>query len=348
MPVLGAGGPPCPHDGFAPRMIFDTLYAPARPRLAQPRLALVLAGAAAAMPGWLHRLEAQRMAHGLRPAEGGLGVVLLPRDRPMPAAALPGSLPFALRMARPGETWREGLLAAAEWVGPAGAVLVAEAERLPEPGWLAAHAGALTAGAPAVAGRVRSAEPGWDYAGLLDAIAARLDPAGDAAPMAGAAGTLALRAGLLGTAMPLPGPEGLLAGLQARDVPVRQADAMVTGPAALPALERLGPACRRLRARAALRRLWTGGVGSAAPENAALRRLARRLGLPAGALAAMLRARHFGTAWAAVEDASPALALRPLPPGALAAERVRARLLLRALSLWPQRAGGVPAGICIC
>jgi hypothetical protein len=92
-------------------------------------------------------------------------------------------------------------------------------------------------------------------------------------------------------------------------------------------------------------------VGSAAPETAALRRLARRLGLPAGALAAMLRARHFGAAWAAVEAASPALVLRPLPPEALAAERVRARLLLRALSLWPQRAGGAPgapAGIRIC
>jgi hypothetical protein len=313
-------------------MIFDSLHAPDRLRLARPRLALLLAGEAAAMPAWLQRLKAQRLAHGLRPAEGGLGVLLLPRDRPVPAAALPGDLPFTLRMAAPGEAWRAGLLAAADWVGPAGAVLVAETERLPEPGWLAAHAGAMTEGAAAVAGRVRVMGPGWDYAGLLAAIAVRLDPAGDAEPVAGAAGTLALRAGLLGEAMPLPGPGALLAGLRARDVPLRQAEAVVAGPAALPGLERLGAACGRVRARAALRRLWADGVGSAAAETAALRRLARRLGLPAGALAAMLRARHFGAAWAA-------------------AERVRARLLLRALSLWPQRAGGAPgapAGIRIC
>ncbi len=344
MSVPGAGGPRCRNHGVAPFMMFDTLHVPARPRLARPRLALLLAGDAAAMPGWLRRLEAQRLAHGLRPAEGGLGVVLLPRDRPVPATALPSDLPFALRMTTPGEAWREGVLAAADWVGPAGAVLVAEAERLPEPGWLAAHAGAMAAGAPAVAGRVRMEGPGWDYAGLLAAIAARLDPAGDVAPMAGAAGTLSLRAGLLGEAMPLQGPDALLAGLRARDVPVREAEAVVTGPVALPALERLGAACRRVRARAAARRLWTEGVGSVAPENAALRRLARRLGLPAGALAAALRARHFGTAWVAVEAESPALGLRPLRPGDLATERVRARLLLQALSLWPKsklRSGGI-------
>jgi hypothetical protein len=245
----------------------------------------------------------------------------------------PEAWPFALRLGVPGGSWRDAMLAAADWVGPEGVVLSAEAERLPEPGWLAAHADAMAAGAPVVTGQVRTEGPAWAYARLLTTIAARLDPAAQAEPPTGAAGTLALRAALLGGPAPLQGPAALLAGLRARDVPIRQAAAMVTGPVDPPVPEQLGAAYRRIQARAALRRLWEDGTGSVAPETAALHALARRLGLPAGRLGFELRARHFGMAWAAVEQASPRLAFIPLRPEALAGERRRARLLLGWLRL---------------
>lgn len=315
--------------------MFEALHLPAHARLSRPRLALVLDGTAAAIPAWLGRLEAQRLAHGLRPSEGGIGVLLLPRDRIAPAPLCPEGWPFALTLGAPASSWRDGMQAAADWVGPEGIVLTAQAERLPEPGWLAAHAEAMAAGAPVAVGHLRTEGHAWDYARLVAAIAARLDPGAQDGPPTGAAGTLALRAGLLRGAVPLQGPAALLDLLRARDVPVRQAAAVVTGQAAPPAPERLGAAWQRIAARAALRRLWESGAGSVAPETAALRGLARRLGLPAGRIGAELRARHFGRAWAAVEAASPHLAFDPLRPEALDAARRRARLLLGWLRLRP-------------
>ena len=323
--------------------MFDTLHAPARPRLAQPRLAILLTGPATAMPAWLRLLDAQRLLEGMRPAEGGFGVMLLPRDRPLAPAEVPDAPGFALRQT--GGLWREGLRHVAEWVGPDGAVLLADAAALPQPGWLAAHAAGLSAGAEAVAGRLRPLGPcpaERAHAALLAEIAARLDP-GEGMGWPGLdaeiAGNLSLRVGLLG-GIEAAEPLALLAGLRRRDARLQVVPgATVSGAAAVPRLERLGAFRQRMQARAALRRLWQDGIGTVLPEDAALWRLAARLGLPAGALAACLRPRHFGAAWAAVEQASPRLAFAPLRPGELAAEHRRARLLLGWLR-WVRTAAG--------
>ncbi|MBL6078956.1 hypothetical protein JMJ56_13135 [Belnapia sp. T18] len=327
--------------------MFDTLHAPARPRLARPRLAILLTGTAAAMPAWLQLLGTQRLADAMRPAEGGVGVMLLPRDRPLARGEVPGTPAFALRQAG-GGLWREGVDHAAEWVGPEGAVLLADAAALPQPGWLAAHAAGLSAGAEVVAGPLRPIGPRSaerDHAMLLAEIAARLD-LGEGPGWLGldaeVIGNLSLRARLL-DGVEADGPLALLAGLRRRDARVRlMPGAMVAGLAAPPRLERLEAFRRRVRVRAALRQLWEDGIGTVLPEDAALRRLAGRLGLPAGALAACLRPRHFGAAWAAVEGASPRLAFAPLRSGELAEERRRARLLLAWLQLVRTAAGRCP------
>ncbi|WP_043361121.1 hypothetical protein [Belnapia sp. F-4-1] len=327
--------------------MFDTLHAPARPCLARPRLAILLTGTAAAMPAWLRLLDAQRLAEGMRPADGGVGVMLLPCDRPLTRGEVPDAPAFALRQAE-GGLWRQGLGHAAAWVGPEGAVLLADAAALPQPGWLAAHAAGLSAGAEAVAGRLRPIGPGpaeRNHAMLLAEIAARLDP-GEGPGWLGldaeVTGNLSLRARLL-DGVEADGPLALLAGLRRRDAKVRlMPGAMVAGAPPPPRLERLGAFRRRVQARAALRQLWEDGIGTVRPEDAALRRLAARLGLPAGTLAACLRPRHFGAAWAAVEAASPRLAHAPLRPGALAAEHRRARLLLGWLRLVRRTGGRCP------
>ncbi|SDE12435.1 hypothetical protein [Belnapia rosea] len=322
--------------------MIETLHAPARAALTRPRLAILLTGAATAMPGWLRRLGDQRLADGLRPAAGAIGVVMLPAGRPLQRDDMPEDLPFSLRIAAPGPgSWREGLLAAADWVGPKGVVMLAEAGALPAPGWLAAHLAALAGGAEAVVGRLVPPTPAHAYARLLAEIACRLDPL-EQAPWPGldaeAVCNLSLRAALLDHDGPIAGPQALLASLRRRDLRLRSAPAaVVSGMSAPPVPERLVMACRRIRARAMLRRLWDEGVGTVAPETAALRRLARQLGLPAGALAGLLRLRHFGAVWDAVEAASPRLARQAVPPQALAGEHRRARLLLAALRLRPVR-----------
>ena len=73
--------------------------------------------------------------------------------------------------------------------------------------------------------------------------------------------------------------------------------------------DRLEPAAdcaRRAKARAALRALWEK------PDPAAIRALAVDLGQPARRLAAWVRRRYFGAAWADVEATSPALVRRPV------------------------------------
>lgn len=328
--------------------MFETLQTPTRIRLTRPRLAILLTGTAAAMPDWLRGLETQQLAEGMRPAEGGFGVLLLPEDRPAPREDMPEALPFPLRRLQPegapaGWRWREGMRHAADWVGPEGGVLLADAAARPQPGWLAAHAAGLAAGAEVVAGRLRpvgSRDAARDHAGVLARIAARLDPRDEMSwPGLDAeiAGNISLRAALLRGVEAADGPPALLAGLRRRDTRISRAtEAMVAGPGAAPRLERLGAFRRRMQAKAALRWLWEDGIGTALPESAALRRLAGRLGMPAGALAALLRARHFGAAWAAVEEASPRLGFEPMPPEALASEHLRARLLLAWLSLKPR------------
>lgn len=313
-----------------------------------PRLAVAVSGRLAGMPAGLRALLRQATPEGLALAPGSYGVVLAPQDRPEEALALAAHLaqrlPFPLRVALPaqpagpgaaGWAWRRGMLAAADWVGPAGMVVATEAAAVPEPGWLAAHVAALGAGAEAVAGRHRPAappNPASRYAAALEEIAARLDPdPDDPWPRHGEelSANLAVRAGVLAGGVPASGGAGLLAALRLRDARIRHApDALVAlpdaGPGPVP--EQFAAAHRRIRARAALRRLWRDGVGVGVPESAALRQLARSLGLPAGEVARHLGARHFGAAWAAVEAASGVLAPRLL--AATAADRARARLLL--------------------
>ena len=323
-----------------------------------PRLVVLVAGAAAAMPACLQGLRRQRGPAGLRLDPAELGVVLAP-DRPpaAPAAFLAGLAarqPFPPRLApagRPGAdaagwAWHAGLAAARDWCGPRGLILTLDAAAVPEPGWAAALVQALAEGATVATAAARPPPgPVGDYAALLAAIAARLDPEAGPEPLPD---SLALGAASLRGPIPAGGPAALLRMLAGRDAAIRAVPAVRAGQAAAPAPERLGPACRRLRARAALRRLGEDGVGQVRPETPALWSLARRCGLPAGEVARLLGARHFAAAWAGLEAACPALRPQPLAPGALRAETLCARLLLAWLRLAPQRAGrpgAAPGGV---
>jgi hypothetical protein len=90
--------------------------------------------------------------------------------------------------------------------------------------------------------------------------------------------------------------------------------------------DRLEPACdrlRRLRLRRALRVQWTRDAD--ATTCSTLRSLATRLDVPEACLVGLLRARHFGAAWAEIEAASPRLCVTvPVKLEELAAETARA------------------------
>ncbi|MBV1800120.1 hypothetical protein [Siccirubricoccus sp. G192] len=327
--------------------------------LAVPRavVAIPVGGAAAGLGHCLSALAGQRGAAGLRLAPGAFGVLLLLEPGQGQPDGLARGLPFPLRVleappAAPSWAWRQAMAAAAGWLGPdtpGTVVLTTEAAAAPAPDWLAANLAAIAAGADAVAGRVLAAAPAGPaarYAALLDALAARLDPdPDDPWPRHGleSGASLALTRDALLAAGGLPaagaedGVAALLGALRQRDRRIRHAPEVVVraAPGPLPGAppEPLAAARRRLAARAALRRLWRDGVGSVAPETPALWHWARRLRLPAGMLAGLLGARHFGAAWAAVEAASPALARRALPPGALPRQILAARLLLAGLRL---------------
>lgn len=363
-------------SGLLPRPLIATppaQDAATRPMRPGPRIVIAVSGALSAIPWCLAALRRQRTPEGLAPARGSFGVVIAPVLAPPgdPAAAravlatMAESLPFPLRLALPtgaataASAWREAMAAAADWAGPQGILLATPAEAVPAPGWLAAHLAAIGDGADAAVGEGRRPGAAGRYGLLLRHIALRLDPMAGAEagipdraedPLASLAVTVAA---LAGQPLPAGGPGSLLTRLRQRDARIdRLADGLVDGP--LPVPERLGPACRRWRCRAALRVLWEAGTGSVAPETPALRRWAQRLGLPAGALAGLLRARHFGTAWARVEQASPLLRPLPLPAAGLPLELARARLLLAWLRLTrpAQRAtpgggfGGGTPGIC--
>jgi GT2 family glycosyltransferase len=91
--------------------------------------------------------------------------------------------------------------------------------------------------------------------------------------------------------------------------------------------DRLEPAAdcaRRARARATLRTLWL------APDPAGSRALAAALGLPPRRLAAWLRHRYFGTAWAHVEATTPVLVRRPVARRDIETEMQAAETILAA------------------
>ncbi|RAI57155.1 hypothetical protein [Roseicella frigidaeris] len=312
----------------------------------------VVALAAGQQPALLVRclcaLALQRSRNGLWLAPGAFGAVVVPEGpvAPLQAALQPlgPSLPFLLTLAPPAATHaalREALARAAAWVAPEGPVLTTLAAAVPEPHWLERAMAGLADGADAVFGEAVAPAAGPDpaarYAGLLAALAARLDPdPADPHPAHGqeTVASFALRAGLL--ARPeglLPGPEGfpgLLAALRRQDGRLRHVAGMRVEAELSPGpVEPVLAWRRRLLARRALRAFWEQGIGLVAAETPGFRGWARRLGLPAGALGSLLAAPRFGAAWAAVEAASPVLsAARPLPPETLPRQMRLARLLL--------------------
>lgn len=345
-----------------------------RPAAARPRAAVaILAGPdPAPLVRCLGALALQRSAEGLWLARGAFGAVIQPTG---PAAALEAALrgigpalPFPLRVlaapAPPGEAWalRAALEAAQDWAG-GGAVLATSAEAVPEARWVAHAHAALAGGAALALGEVMPPGGGQDpagrYAGLLARLAARLDP-DPAEPHPAHGQDQALSFGIAGPALRslggLPagldgGFAGLLAVLRRRDARIRHVAGMRVEAALPPApVEPAIAAWRRLRARRRVREFWAAGIGVHAAETPEFRRLAARLGLPAGALGRALATPAFGAAWAAVEATSPALAAHPLlPPAALPREMRRARLLLAAAGLGrsaapAQRPGGLPPG----
>ncbi len=96
-------------------------------------------------------------------------------------------------------------------------------------------------------------------------------------------------------------------------------------------LEPAADCARRARCRAWLRAAFDDRCHDLTP-------LAEALQLPAAQLALLLRSRHFGAAWAAVEEAAPALHRRPVRAAQIASQIVTAQSILAGL---PRR---LPAG----
>jgi hypothetical protein len=327
---------------------------------ARVRPQAVVAIQAGAEPARLVRclcaLALQRSREGLWLAPDAFGVVIAPTGPATPLRqALQGlepALPFPIRMLPPAPDgappahWalRAAMTAAGDWLGGDGPVLATTAEAVPEARWVAHGVAALAGGAELALGEVvmpgRGPDAAARYAGLLAALAARLDPEEPAAAHGQeAAASFAIRAGLLARLGGLPagpagGLPGLLTALRRQDASIRHLPGLRVE-AELPAGP-IPPALavrRRLLARRALRQFWAEGIGSLAAETPAFRRWAARLGVPAGALGTALAATRFGAAWEAVEALSPALALPLLPPAALPREMLAARLLLAAARL---------------
>jgi hypothetical protein len=350
-----------------PRSLPQTLCS--RTCLAHPQAVVVLAAGRepVALVRSLCALALQRSADGLWLAADAFGVVLVPNG---PVAEVEGalaslgpSLPFPVRVTAPvpAGDWalRAGLDLAAGWAGPDGVVLTTLAGAVPEARWLAEATAALGSPLDAVLGEVVPPGNGPDaagrYAGLLAALAARLDPdPADPAPAHGReeAASLAIRgsalAGLGGLPIgPAGGPQsgppggvaGLLAALRRRDGRIRHLAGMRVEAALPPApIEPAFAVRRRLRARQAVRQFWAAGIGVFERETPGFRRWAARLGLTAGALGTALSATRFGVAWATVAAASPALAPALRPPEALPQELHLARLLLAA-ARWEGKPG---------
>jgi hypothetical protein len=333
------------------RLIAASAAARIRPKAA---VAILAGPDPRALARCLCALSLQRSTTGLWLAPDAFGVVVAPTGPAAPlleaVRGLGSSLPFPVTFMAPMRDghWalRGALAAAADWLGGEGPVLATRAEAVPEARWVAQAFTALSGPADLVLGEVVPPGQGPDaaarYAGLLAALAARLDPdPADPAPAHGqaAAASFGIRARALAALGGLPagpagGLPGLLAALRRRDARIRhlpdmRVEALLPPAPVAPALA----VRRRLLARRALRDFWALGIGSQAQETPAFRRWAARLGLPAGVLGAALAARHFGAAWETVAAASPALAMRTLPPSALPREMLAARLLLTSAHL---------------
>ena len=212
------------------------------------------------------------------------------------------------------------------------------------------------------------------YAGLLDRLAARIDPvAHDPWPAHGtqSGASIALRLApyraVGGVPLVSAGEDrALFAALARRDARIRHTpaarvvvscrlDGRAAGGMADTMRQRLAdpdhpvdarleaaiPALIRLRSRRALRLLRAGRPRLGDPQ-----RLALGLGLAPGALARIIAAPSFGLAWEALQSAAPLLRRpRRLAATGLPAEIVRARMLLRALGPLSPAAAARPAGI---
>ncbi len=319
-------------------------------------------------------LALQRSMDRLWLAPDAFGVVLVPNG-PVETvegvlASLGPALPYAVRITAPvpAGDWalRAGLDAALRWAGSAGVVLSTTAGAVPEAGWVAQALAALAGDQlDAALGEVvppgRGPDAAGRHAGLLAALAARLDPdPADPSPAHGqeSAASLALRGAALRALGGLPvgpagGVAGLLAGLRRQDGRVRHLAGMRVEATLPPApVEPARAVWRRLRARRAVREFWTQGTGVFERETPEFRRWAARLGLPAGSLGAALSVPCFGQAWTRVVAESPALAApAPLPPTALPREIAAAHALLALARLRrspavapPQRPGDFAPG----
>ena len=92
-------------------------------------------------------------------------------------------------------------------------------------------------------------------------------------------------------------------------------------------LEFLGDAARRASLRARLHEVWRSGAGS----SAGLAAIAGQLGLPPAEIAMLMTERHFGTAWAVIEEQSPMLRRRRVPVASLPVQTALARELIGSL-----------------
>ena len=369
------------------------MLSPAAPRAI---IAIPAHDEAAWLPGCLNALAAQILRGGL----ADIPVLVLANNctdaTAARARAMAPELPFPLlvmehrlppALAHAGGARHQAMEAAAALAGPATALLSTDAAARPDPGWLAANLDALAAGADAVAGTIaldateaarlppalrRREALEARYAGLLDRLAARIDPvAHDPWPSHGtqSGASIALRLApyrAVGGVPLVPAGEdrALFAALARRDARIRHTpaarvivscrlDGRAAGGMADTMRQRLAdprhpvdarleaaiPALIRLRSRRALRLLRAGRPRLGDPQRLAL-------GLAPGALAQIVAAPSFGLAWEALQSAAPLLRRpRRLAAAELPAEIARARTLLRALASLSPAAAARPAGI---
>jgi hypothetical protein len=286
-----------------------------------PPVVVALAAHDAATPigPALLALAAQAGPAGLPVAPGAFGVALAlgPGCARLGAVAraLAPELPFPLLIrdappppGGPAAFWsrRRALDLAASWLEDSGydeaVMLLTDAAALPSTVWLWDMLTGLDHRVEAVTGSIIGAPEPDARAARLGRLSALLDPGGAAPPAeARCDANLALRLSTwrrLPALPPAGGQAALLAALGRAEVRLRHLPgallALPVEPEPAPPQEAFGAAWRRLRLTAALRRLWVDGVGAVAPETPALRRVARRLGLPPGELARRLSAPRFG------------------------------------------------------
>jgi hypothetical protein len=270
---------------------------------------------------------------------------LLVQEMPLPAGSL-----------RPFWSRRRALELAAAWQHGSGhddaTLLLTDGAARPSPFWLWSMLAGLDGRTEAVAGAMAETRQPDPQAERLARLGALLDPHPDARlSLAGALcdANLALRLATwrrLPALPPGPGDGALIAALRQADVRLRHLpDALLAlsgHAAAPPPPEALGSAWRRLRLTATLRRLWASGTGTLSPETPELRRLAGRLGLPPGALAQRLTARHFGRLMAGLEQECAALRRVAGRPSWM--EAAATTVLLALLQLEGLRPSSSPAG----